>query len=189
MQMPALKTLLILCATIAFSLLLHATCAPAYAEGKVEPIGAFTNMRFTEEHAYGYTVKLWRDGDRLFGFLMVSEGLAGDTPTGLLEDVNYDPATHRLSFYARLTIGLFYDKTYNGVPSQDVFRFKGIMRKDEVTGSIVLTNMLTPEAAPQREDVVLKHSGEQSSDMPVYESYEGWKRVADEILKRRGPKW
>jgi len=118
---------------------------------------------------------------------MVSEGLAGDTPTGLLEDVIYDPAKHQLAFRARLTMGQFYDKTHNGVPSQDMFRFKGILRKDEVTGSVEHTNMLTPEAAPQREDVVLKHSAEQSSDMPVYESYEGWRRAADEILKRRGP--
>ena len=188
MQMPTLKTLLFLSAIIILSLSVHTTDSPACAGGKVEPIGAFTNMRFTEEHAYGYTVELWRDGDRLFGFLMVSEGLAGDTPTGLLEDVNYDQATHRLAFRARLSMGLFYDKTHNGAPSQDVFRFKGILRKDEVTGSVEHTNMLTPEASPQREDVVLKHSAEQSGDMPVYENYEGWKRVADEILKRRGPK-
>jgi hypothetical protein len=52
-------------------------------------IGAFTNMRYDGEHAHGYTAELWRERDRIFGFFLSSPGLAGDTPTGLL-DVRFD---------------------------------------------------------------------------------------------------
>src|SRR6059036_1337382 len=76
----------------------------------IRVVGAFSNMRYTEEHAYGYTVDLWRAGDCLFGFLLASEGLAGDTPTGLLEEVQYNERTGALSFRARLSTGLFSDR-------------------------------------------------------------------------------
>jgi hypothetical protein len=57
------------------------------------PVGEFSNVRYTAEHAYGYAVQLWRDGDRLIGLLMVSEGLQGDTPTGMLENVRFNSRT------------------------------------------------------------------------------------------------
>ena len=53
-------------------------------------IGAFSNMRYDAEHAFGYTAQLWREQNRIFGFLLSSQGLMGDTPTGLLEDVRYE---------------------------------------------------------------------------------------------------
>src|SRR5438046_1449435 len=71
-------------------------------------VGEFSNMRFTDEHAYGYGVELWRQGDTLFGLFSASEGLAGDTPTGMLEDVKFDSRTRKLSFKAKLTIGAAY---------------------------------------------------------------------------------
>ncbi len=188
MQKPALNTILFLGAII-LSLLLHATGAHAYIQGKVEPIGEFTNMRYTEEHAYGYTVQLWREGDKVFGFLFASEGLAGDTPSGLLEDVDYDVATHRLTFRARLTLGQFYDKTHNGVPSRDEFRFNGFLRKDRIKGTIEAIDRLTPNATPRREEIVLTRSKEESDLMQWYNGFQAWRRDAEEILMRRGPKW
>jgi hypothetical protein len=52
----------------------------------ISPIGEFSNERYTEEHAYGYAVELWRDGDSAISLFLVSEGLQGDTPAGLLEN-------------------------------------------------------------------------------------------------------
>jgi hypothetical protein len=63
-------------------------------------------MKFTEEHAYGYSVQLWRQGDEVFGFFEASEGLAGDTPAGILDEVQFDPRSGALSFKAKLTIGV-----------------------------------------------------------------------------------
>src|SRR5450759_4216040 len=78
---------------------------------ELRAVGIFTNMRYTTEHAYGYSVSLWRAGDCVLGLLEASDGLAGDTPAGQLEDVRYDPRHGALSFTACLTIGLFSDRT------------------------------------------------------------------------------
>src|SRR5579864_5407724 len=86
--------------------------------------GEFSNMRYTEEHAYGYTVQLWREGVAVFGLFLASEGLAGDTPTGLLDDLKYDPRSGKLSFKAKLTMGL----DARNQPSHDLFEFNGKLR-------------------------------------------------------------
>ena len=57
-------------------------------EASLTVVGEFSNMQFTEEHAYGNSVQLWHHGDKLFGFFEASEGLAGDTPAGLLDEVH-----------------------------------------------------------------------------------------------------
>ena len=49
------------------------------AGSQVNAVGAFSNMRYTEEHAYGYIVELWRAEDCLFGLFLSSSGLMGDT--------------------------------------------------------------------------------------------------------------
>jgi hypothetical protein len=59
-----------------------ATSLPQSLAAPVGFLGEFSNIEFTEKHAYGYVVQLWRQGDRVFGFLEASEGLAGDTPIG-----------------------------------------------------------------------------------------------------------
>jgi len=51
---------------------------PAFAQDPSRPlraIGRFSNLRLTEEHAYGYTFDLWRDGDSIVGLFLASEGL------------------------------------------------------------------------------------------------------------------
>lgn len=74
----------------------------------VKRLGVFTNMRFTREHQYGYSVELWQEKDRVFGLFLSSEGLSGDTPTGLLEDAAFDAKTGRLTFRARLSTGMTF---------------------------------------------------------------------------------
>ncbi len=64
---------------------------------RIAIVGEFSNMRYTEEHAYGYTVQLWRQGDALFGFFLASYGLAGDTPAGMLEQLQIPDAGVRTS--------------------------------------------------------------------------------------------
>jgi hypothetical protein len=152
-------------------------------------IGAFTNMRYNSEHAYGYTAELWRERDRIFGFFLSSQGLAGDTPTGLLEDVSFDPRTGELAFQARLTTGLFSNRQFHMVPSRDVFRFRGVLRKDQIIGNLEITNALTPREVPEHERIRLKRSKKESAVMIEAHSYDDWKIEAEKILKFRGPKW
>src|SRR6185295_3252998 len=113
-----------------------ACAASVDAASPIQRIGAFTNMRFTEEHAYGYTLYLWRSSSCVFGLLLSSQGLAGDTPTGLLERVRYDGKTGALSFRAKLTLGSFSNREYREVPSRDVFEVSGVLTQSALRGSV-----------------------------------------------------
>ena len=146
-------------------------------------------MRYDTEHAHGYTAQLWREQDRMFGFFLWSRGLIGDTPTGLLEDVRYDPRTGNLSFRARLTTGLFSNRQFSMVPSRDVLKFSGRLKGPHLTGTLEIANALTPTEVPRREKIKLKISEKESEIMIEAQSYIDWSSKAEEILKRRGPKW
>lgn len=152
-------------------------------------IGAFSNRRYDAEHAHGYTVQLWRVQNRVFGFLLWSRGLKGDTPTGLLEDVRYDPRTGQLTFMARLTMGLFSNRQLSMVPSRDVLRFKGLLKRRHIIGTLEIANTLTPTEVPRREKIKLRLSEKESEVMIEAQNYSDWRSKADEILKFRGPKW
>jgi hypothetical protein len=146
-------------------------------------------MRYTDEHAYGYTAELWREQNRIFGFFLSSQGLMGDTPTGLLEDVRYDPRTGELTFQARLTTGLFSNREFHMVPSRDFFRFKGTLQGRHMIGTLEIANALTPTEAPTRHKIKLTLSEKESEVMIKAQNYVDWTEKAKEILKFRGPKW
>ena len=103
-------------------------CARLAPDARIAPLARFSNMRYTEEHAYGYDVLLWQAGDCLVGMLQHSEGLIGDTPMGLLESVEFDPSTGAIAFAAKLTMGLkaaVEDGEAVYRPSRDYFTFTG----------------------------------------------------------------
>jgi hypothetical protein len=150
-------------------------------------LGTFSDFRFTEEHQYGAGVQLWREGDTLFGLFSYSQGLIGDTPAGTLEKVTFDPKTGRISFTARLTMGIHGCKLHNNVPSQDIFQFDGVLSELSLSGTLVHTDNLHQELNPTKEDVVLKKSDEWV--ITQYQSREQWEVAMKNMLKFRGPKW
>ena len=150
-------------------------------------VGEFSNLRSTGEHAYGYAVQLWRDGDSTLGLLLVSEGLQGDTPTGLLENLRWNPRTGALSFTAKLSIGVAVLPGGRQEPSRDLFEFSGALKGAMLTGTILRSDPLLPSRPPSRERVQLRL--QPGPVLFAAESYEAWKRQADELLKRRGPRW
>ena len=95
--------------------------------GRITVIDAFSNMRHTAEHQYGYAAESWWDGQRLLGLLVAQPGgLAGAPPTGELEAVSFDTGSCRLAFRARLSVGYVFDEAGNDfVPSRDIVRFDG----------------------------------------------------------------
>jgi len=160
--------------------------APAQsAAGPVTVVGEFANMRFTQEHAYGYSVQIWRQADTLFGLFMASEGLQGDTPTGLLDGIKFDPQTGALTFTTRLTIGVAYLGD-TPVPSRDLFEFRGMLQRLTLIGTLTRWDKLHPAAEPTIERVRLQKQPSTLMIQPA--SYDAWQR-ADGILGRRGPKW
>ncbi|MBI4165151.1 MAG: hypothetical protein HY508_05385 [Acidobacteria bacterium] len=154
----------------------------------VDVVGRYTNMRYTEEHAYGYAVELWRHENAMIGLFLATEGLDVDIPAGLLEKVTYDEKTGALSFEARLSIGVVYSKEYNGAPSRDLFRFRGSLKKNQLRGQLERLDLLEPHSAAKTEQIILRRK-QSASDMTAFKSYADWRDAKGEILKFRGPKW
>src|SRR6267142_6429104 len=77
------------------------SCATIAASARISDVGAFSNMHYTAEHAYGETVLLWRSGNCILGLFESAQGLVGDTPIGELHDVTYNPNTGQLRFSAK----------------------------------------------------------------------------------------
>jgi hypothetical protein len=156
-------------------------------ERPIRTVGEFSNMRYTEEHAYGYSVELWRDGDSLIGLLLVSEGLQGDTPTGLLENLKFDSRTGALSFTAKLTTGLVLLPGGRSEASRDLFEFSGTLKAAALAGTLKRSDQRRPTAPVSEERIELEQ--QPPSATLQFASYAEWKRQTDEILARRGPKW
>ena len=83
------------------------------------PIASFDNVRSsTGEHCDGYSLELWRHNGRILGLFNHHEGLCGDPPCEVLQDVSYDRRTGHLSFAALNE------------------KFTGTLRRDDVVGTI-----------------------------------------------------
>lgn len=169
------------------SLFVFLAIAQAGQSAQIIGLGMFSNFRFTEEHQYGASVQLWREGEAVFGLFSYSQGLIGDTPAGMLEKVSFDSETGHISFVARLTMGLHGCKVHGNVPSQDIFYFDGVLSKTSLSGTLKQADNLHKEQAPTEENIVLK----KSDDWVVtpYMSREQWETGMKDMLRFRGPKW
>jgi hypothetical protein len=156
--------------------------------GSVSFVGDFSNIHSTAEHSYGSSVQLWRQDDKLFGLFYAASGLSGDTPTGQLEDVQYDPATGKLSFKAKLSVGAVYMGKGKQEPTHDIFSFKGSLQNNIITG--VLTHEEKHQTKPRPIVTRVRLTKSKTSESPLPSStYDEWRQAADQILKVRGPKW
>jgi len=160
---------------------------PQTPSSAVAIVGEFSNMRYTEEHAYGYSVQLWRERGRLFGLFLASAGLAGDTPTGVLENVKFDSRTGKLSFSARLTIGSVLLANGQQAPSRDFFEFEGAMTGSMLTGTLRESDRLQASRPASSKRIRLTKQSE--TTMSRAKSYDEWRSEVSEILRHRGPKW
>jgi hypothetical protein len=125
---------------------------------EIKAIGCFANVRSDGEHAYGYSVRLWARGMEIIGVIDYHQGLLADPPMGVLTDVQYDPATGKISFEAKLTSGLHYCREHKGVPSQDLLSFQGFLGADGLEGDIVLKDQLDspPVVVDRRENFLTR---------------------------------
>jgi hypothetical protein len=167
-----------------------AVCGAIAPAARISELGAFSNLRFTDEHAYGYAVMLWRSGECLFGLLESSQGLAGDTPIGELQDVKYDGTSGHLSFSAKLTTGMVSVKGASRFePSRDLFAFDGTLQANSVTGTITYILQNNPNFVPTHTDVILGMSRSGAEIMQGSATHREWLLKWRPILQRRGPKW
>jgi len=166
------------------------TNTPPKDESPVKVIGDFSNQKGDGEHCYGYSVELWKQDEKMYGLISAQEfGLCGDTPAGLLEDIQFDPQTKKISFRAKLSMGLYYDANNSNVPSQDVFEFDGVLKAKKLNGMLKITNELCSDKCPETKKITLPKSKEWSSLLEEYKSRAEWEANAKRILDRRGPRW
>lgn len=165
-------------------------CGAIGADARLSEVGAFSNMRYTQEHAYGYTVLLWRAGDCYVGLFEASQGLAGDTPIGELQDLKYDGRTGRLSFSSKLTMGrTSVAGTRDMEPSHDLFAFDGSLKGNAVTGVMTYTLENNRNVKPARTKLALRRSKAEAEFMHGSVTYSEWRRRWNPVLQRRGPQW
>ena len=162
---------------------------PAMNAPRPRVIGDFSNIKHVGDHSYGYALELWQQGTDVFGLFRVHNGLTGDSPTGLLDDVSFSPETKQLSFKTKLSTGLISKGNYREEPSRDVFIFKGTLSRGVVKGVIEISNALFPNEPATRKSITLTRSASMTQVMIAPTSHAAWTKWADEILKRLGPKW
>ena len=160
-----------------------ADCSTVPASARLQPVGYFSDMDFTEEHQYGSALHLWTTNGCLIGLFDSASGLAGDTPTGLLEDLVFVGSTGYLKFRARMTTGW----EGPGQPSHDIVEFTGNMKGEVIVGLLSWGDARQPNRKRLVENVVLrKVEDDVISDT---ETYGEWVATVGEILRFRGPKW
>jgi hypothetical protein len=165
-------------------------CISIPPAAKIVEVGAFTNTRYTDEHAYGYTVMLWRAGDCLFGLFESSSGLAGDAPIGAIQNVKYDGKTGTLSFVAKLTTGMVsFAGSNHAQPARDMFTFEGELQRTQLAGVVTHDLQNNPQLRPERTTVTMVTSKDAAELMRGSETYGDWYEQWQPILRRRGPKW
>jgi hypothetical protein len=166
----------------------QASCRTIPDTSRIQSIGRFSDMRYTEEHAYGHAVMLWRAGGCVFGLFESSEGLMGDTPTGLLTDVRYAPSG-ALTFAAKLTTGVTNMAGSTApVPSRDLFGFAGRLATTALDGKLRRSDELRPAVKPDIH-IVLRRIPEQDGLLDEAKTYGAWREAVEPILRFRGPKW
>jgi hypothetical protein len=167
----------------------QASCRTIPDTARIHSIGRFSDMRYTEEHAYGHAVTLWRADGCVFGLFESSEGLAGDTPTGLLTDIHYSPSG-ALSFAAKLTTGMTkMAGSPAPVPSRDLFEFRGRLGTTALDGKLRRSDELRPAVEPADIHIMLRRIPEQDGLLDEAKTYGAWREAVEPILRFRGPKW
>jgi hypothetical protein len=165
-------------------------CISIPPAAKIVEVGAFTNTRYTDEHAYGYTVMLWRAGDCLFGLFEASAGLAGDAPIGVIDNVKFDGKTGALSFTAKLTTGMVtFAGSGDAQPARDMFTFEGRLQPAQLAGVVTHDLQNKPQRRPERTTVTMVTSKDAAELMRGSETYGDWYEKWQPILRQRGPKW
>lgn len=177
--------------TIAGVAVLGGLGSESFAQGPERPIraiGEFANFRSTDTRTYRCDVELWRDGDSVIGLFFAAEGFDADMPAGMLENAKLDSRTGVLSFTAKLTIAGAIDLPgLRQEASRDLFEFSGTLKATVLSGTLKRSDLRQPLRPGSREHVQLRMRPPDGSFPAV--SYAEWKRLADEILKARGPKW
>lgn len=113
-------------------LLLSCSMSIFAAETKPEavtPLGTYTRVRATEDHAYGHEVRLWQSGSRLIGQVLYWDGNP-EAQKGMFADGAYNPKSGEIQF--KITIVRRDVQPNTRTPAS----FSGRLLKNTVTGNL-----------------------------------------------------
>ena len=165
-------------------------CQAIPATATILDAGAFSNVRLTEEHGYGYIVMRWKADACVFGLFTSVQGSAGDAPIGLIQDVKYDQKMGNLSFNAKLSMGAVSVRGSAGQqPSHDLFAFRANLKRSTLAGVIAYSLQNDPQAQLVPETLTLSLSRGEREQMHGSTTYGEWNSRWQRILRLRGPKW
>jgi hypothetical protein len=162
------------------------SAAAPNSEAPVTVVGEFSNRKGDGEHAWGYSVELWKHDGRIIGMISGTDYLMlnGSPPTGLLEDVQYDPKTGRMSFSAKLSLHGGRDSG-----SHDMYLFDGVLTPSKMKGVITVKGEANCTDCGEKIKVVLPRLQKPVADQESYKTLDEWNAYKDMILDFRGPRW
>jgi hypothetical protein len=162
---------------------LAAICAAQGRYRRIRAIGEFSNVRTTGEHAYGYSVQLWRVDNSVDGLLMIYAREAGDPPTAMLDGVSFKPRTGALSFTVKMTTGCDVLPGLKLKPARESFEFSGVLIDDILKGKISRRDLDRSESSPTVQEVELARRPDAA--LLQAGSYSEWKDKAEEMARTR----
>ena len=154
---------------------------PLIAIGEdVQLIGEYA--KFSEEiiggdpHATGYEIDLYKQGNFLFGELIVGTGSI-DIKSGLLENITLDETTKSLKFTAKLSTALTSaPEIGNWRPTRDLYIFSGKIDKHFIIGTLEHRDGYKKDVPGKIERIKLPRSKNKNGREYVPESTNEWLR-------------
>jgi len=146
--------------------------------GEVLPVGHY--YKFSQDaisgepHPEGYAIRLYKQGDILFGELAVGTGSI-DIESGLLENITLDEATKSLKFTAKLSTALTHDPETGGWrPRHDLYIFSGKIDKHFIVGTLEHRDGYKKDVPGKIERIKLPRSKNKNGREYVPESMNEW---------------
>ena len=131
------------------------------------PFGVFSNKESADgEHWGGWEIRTWSQSKKLVGFVSLAEGLIGDEFSAPFQDLQFDSATGRISFWAHLPV------------LNLKVQFSGALSENQIVGAFVLDN---GENSP---NVTLKRC---CDDAPLFRRYESFEDMTKEYELQPNP--
>ena len=91
-------------------------------------VGYFSNSKLydseSDPHESGYSLELYREKDIFFGKFFVADGMVGDAPSGILENIQFTQSNRKFVFSTKLAFG----------DDQYTYSFKGFFHKEIIHG-------------------------------------------------------
>ncbi|MBK8810999.1 MAG: hypothetical protein IPN69_09745 [Acidobacteria bacterium] len=140
-------------------------------------VGVYTNVQQNREHQWGYTIEIWRQGDKYFG-LMFGDGTPraiGDGPVARLENAEFNPKTESLRFTTVIRRGLCPE-----------VRFEGKLSNSKLEGTFSPIEEECPKYTAASERILLRKSRQLTSEAEEFGKFRNfaeWNAFADGLLR------